>query len=159
MDWTVRGSNPDGGEIFRTRPDQPWGPPSFLYNGYRVFPGGIEQPVCDADPSPPSSAVVKKGWSYTSTPPMGPTASTDPQCLYKGALFFLLLRTFWMTGSLVHKNKICPNPKWGGKKMYCTIQYCNQCVNPLPSLTLQNARDLNVPCQPKRSKVLLLSSS
>jgi hypothetical protein len=28
------------GEIFRTRLDQPWGPPSFLYNGYWVFPGG-----------------------------------------------------------------------------------------------------------------------
>jgi hypothetical protein len=26
-------------EIFRTRPDRPWGPPSFLYIGYRVFPG------------------------------------------------------------------------------------------------------------------------
>jgi len=26
-------------EIFRTRPDRPWGPPSPLYNGYRVFPG------------------------------------------------------------------------------------------------------------------------
>jgi hypothetical protein len=26
------------GEIFRTRPDQPWGPPSLLYNGYWVFP-------------------------------------------------------------------------------------------------------------------------
>ena len=29
-----------GGEIFRTRPDRPWGPPSLLYNGYRVFPTG-----------------------------------------------------------------------------------------------------------------------
>jgi hypothetical protein len=28
-----------GGEIFRNRPDWPWRPPSFLYNGYRVFPG------------------------------------------------------------------------------------------------------------------------
>jgi len=32
-------SNPGRGEIFRTRPDQPWDPPSLLYNGYRVFPG------------------------------------------------------------------------------------------------------------------------
>jgi hypothetical protein len=39
-DWTVRGSNPGVGEIFRTRPDRPWGPPTLLYNGYRVFPGG-----------------------------------------------------------------------------------------------------------------------
>jgi hypothetical protein len=37
---TVRGSNPGGGEIFRTRPDRPWSPPSLLYNGYQVFPGG-----------------------------------------------------------------------------------------------------------------------
>jgi hypothetical protein len=37
--WTVRGSNTGGGEIFRTRPDRPWGPPSLLYNGHRVFPG------------------------------------------------------------------------------------------------------------------------
>jgi len=29
-----------GGEIFRTCPDRPWGPPSLLYNEYRVFPGG-----------------------------------------------------------------------------------------------------------------------
>jgi len=34
------GSNPGGVEIFRTRPDRPWGLLSLLYNGYRVFPGG-----------------------------------------------------------------------------------------------------------------------
>jgi len=28
-----------GSQIFRTRPDRPWGPPSLLYNWYRVFPG------------------------------------------------------------------------------------------------------------------------
>jgi len=33
------GSNPSGGEIFRTCPDRPWAPPSLLYNGYWVFPG------------------------------------------------------------------------------------------------------------------------
>ena len=31
---------PVGGEIFLTRPDPPWGPPSLLYSGYRVFLGG-----------------------------------------------------------------------------------------------------------------------
>jgi len=40
-----------GGEIFRTCPDRPWGSPSLLYNGYRVFPGGKEWPGRDADPS------------------------------------------------------------------------------------------------------------
>jgi hypothetical protein len=38
--WTVRGSNPGGGEIFHTRLEWPWDLPSLLYNGYRVFPGG-----------------------------------------------------------------------------------------------------------------------
>jgi hypothetical protein len=52
------GSNPGGGEIFRTCPDRPWGPPSLLYNGYGVFPGGRKRPGHDADPSPPSSAEV-----------------------------------------------------------------------------------------------------
>jgi hypothetical protein len=50
-----------GGEIFRTCPHRPWGPTSLLYNGYRVFPGGKEQTGSEADPSPPSSAVVMKG--------------------------------------------------------------------------------------------------
>jgi hypothetical protein len=49
--WTVRGTNPGGGEIFCTCPDRPWGPPSLLYNEYRVFPGGRKQPERDADPS------------------------------------------------------------------------------------------------------------
>jgi hypothetical protein len=95
MSWMVRGSNPGGAEIFRTCPDRPWGPPSLLYNGYQVFPRGKEQPGCDAEPSPPSSgAMVKKGYSYTSTLPMGHTAHTEPQCLYKGALYLYLMCTY-----------------------------------------------------------------
>ena len=84
--WMARGSNPGGGEIFRTCPDRPWEAPNFLYNGYQVFPGRKLRPRRDADPSPPSSTVIKKGQSYTSTPPMGRTTCTEPQCLYKGAL-------------------------------------------------------------------------
>ena len=57
----VRGSKPDGGEIFRTYPDRPWGPPSLLYNGYRVFPGRKEPPGCDADPSPLLVPWSRKG--------------------------------------------------------------------------------------------------
>jgi hypothetical protein len=74
----VRGSNHGGGEIFRTCPDRPWGLPSLLDNGYRVFLRGKERPGRDANPSPPSSAVVKNEESYTSTPPMGRTACTEP---------------------------------------------------------------------------------
>ena len=52
------GSNPGGGEIFRTCPDRPWGPPSLLYNGYRFCPGGKVRPGRASDHSPPSSATV-----------------------------------------------------------------------------------------------------
>jgi hypothetical protein len=38
--WTVRGSNPGGDEIFRTRPNRPWGSPILLYNRHRVFRWG-----------------------------------------------------------------------------------------------------------------------
>ena len=60
-----------------------------MYNGCRLFPGGKERPGRDADPSPPSSAVDMNGYSYTSTPPMGRTACTERQRLYKGALYLL----------------------------------------------------------------------
>jgi len=70
-----------GGDIFRTCPDRPWGPYNLLYNGYRVFPGSKERPGREADLSPSYNAVVKKKKSYTSTPPMGLTARTGPQCL------------------------------------------------------------------------------
>jgi hypothetical protein len=87
MGWTIWGSNPGGCEIFRICPDRPWEPHRLLYNGYRIFPGGKERPGRDADPSSPSSAVVMKEYSYTSAPPMGRTACTEPQCLYKGAIY------------------------------------------------------------------------
>ena len=47
---------------------------------------GKERTGRDTDPSPRSSAVVKKEYSYTSIPPRGRRARTEPQCLYKGAL-------------------------------------------------------------------------
>jgi len=59
--------------------------------GTGPFPGGKEWPEHDADPSPPSSAVVMKEYSYTSTPHMGRTACTEPQCLYKGACITLIV--------------------------------------------------------------------
>ena len=76
------------GARFSARPDRPWGPPSLLYNGYRVFPGGKVRPRRDADPSPTSSVVVKKEYSYTSIPlwavrPVRSfSACTELQCLY-----------------------------------------------------------------------------
>ena len=48
------GSNPGGDEIFHTCPDQPWGPPSLLYNDYQVFPGGRGSRGGGLIPPPPS---------------------------------------------------------------------------------------------------------
>ena len=49
------------------------GPPSLLYNGYRVFPGGKERPGCDVDHQPPSSAEVKKRVELYLYSPSGPS--------------------------------------------------------------------------------------
>jgi len=60
---------------------------------------GKERPGRDADSSPPSSAMVKEEYSYTSTPHMGHTACTEPQCLYKGELLPFFYHNFangWM---------------------------------------------------------------
>jgi len=47
-----------GGEIFRSRPDRPSGPPSLLYNDYRLFLGVVKRPGCGVDHPPPSDAAV-----------------------------------------------------------------------------------------------------
>ena len=92
-------------KIFRTCPYWPWGPPSLLYNGYQVFPGvknGRGMTVTPhsllvlwsrksrAIPLLPLWAVwpvqslsacttVHFTFTYTSTPPMGRTASVPVQ--------------------------------------------------------------------------------
>jgi len=58
--WTVRGSNSGGGEIFRTRPERPWGPPSLPYNRYRLFPGDKAAGSWRWPPTP-SSTEVEEG--------------------------------------------------------------------------------------------------
>jgi len=58
------------GKIFRTRPDRPWGLPSLLYSGYRVCFAGVKRQGCDDHP-PHLAPRLKKGESYTSTPPLG----------------------------------------------------------------------------------------
>ena len=55
--WTVR-DRILVGTRFSVHPVRPWGPPSLLYNGYWVFPGGKARPGRAADQSPPSSAAV-----------------------------------------------------------------------------------------------------
>jgi hypothetical protein len=42
---------------------------SLLSSGYWALSPGLKRPGCEADHSLPSSAEVKKKWSYTSTTP------------------------------------------------------------------------------------------
>jgi hypothetical protein len=70
-DWSVRGSNPGGGEIFHTCPDRPWGPPILLYNGYWVSFPGIKRPGRGADHPPHLAPRLKKEYSSTYSPPVG----------------------------------------------------------------------------------------
>jgi len=65
---TVRGSYAGGCETFRSRPDRPWGPPSLLYNGYRVFPGSKAAGAWRWPPTPHLAQRLKKEYRYTSTP-------------------------------------------------------------------------------------------
>jgi hypothetical protein len=51
-------------------PDQLWGPPSLLYNGYQAsLPMGKARLGYGPDHSPPSSAKVKMSRRYKSSPP------------------------------------------------------------------------------------------
>jgi hypothetical protein len=64
----VRGSNPGGGKIFRTRPDRPWGPPSLLYDGYRVFRGGKAAGAWRWPPTTSSAEVKERVGLYLHSP-------------------------------------------------------------------------------------------
>ena len=68
----VRGSNPGGGQLLCTCPDQPWGPPSLLYNGYWVLPG-VKQPGHGIDHPFPSSTEVKERVELYVYSPSGPS--------------------------------------------------------------------------------------
>jgi hypothetical protein len=59
--WTVWGSNLGGNVIFCTCSDRRWGPPSLLYDGYRVALRGVKRLGSDFNHPPPSSAEVKEG--------------------------------------------------------------------------------------------------
>jgi len=76
--WTcirklVPTSNPDGDEIFYTRRDRPWGPPSLPCNWHQVSFLGVKRSGRDADQPPPFSTEVKERLDLYLCSPSGPS--------------------------------------------------------------------------------------
>jgi len=141
--WTVRGSNPGGGEI-SARSDRPWGLPSLLYNGYRVFPGGKVRPGRAADHSPLSSAEVLEEW------PLGHNRACNGVTL----LYFTYLLTYLFTRSLTPWSRFFPEKLtgshlvkkfaayYGTRKSITALEVPATCPCPEP--------DQSIPCLPIR---------
>jgi len=64
-----------GSEVFCTRRDWPWGPPSFLYNWYHVSCLGVKRLGRGIDNPPPSGGDIKERvelYPYSSSGPLWP---------------------------------------------------------------------------------------
>ena len=70
--WTVHRYNPGGGVICLTGPNQPWSPPSLLYNWYRLSFAGVKRLGRGVDHPPASSAEVKERVELYLCSPSGP---------------------------------------------------------------------------------------
>jgi hypothetical protein len=72
MDWTIRCSIPDSGNIslLQKRPDKLWGPPSLLSNGYQESFLAGKRAKRKAYQSLSFSAEVKNEKPYSATPPV-----------------------------------------------------------------------------------------
>ena len=71
--WTIRGSNPGGGEIYRTRPYWPWGPSSLPSTGYRVSSPGVKRPGRGVDHPCLSTAEATERIELHLYSPSGPS--------------------------------------------------------------------------------------
>lgn len=66
--WTVRESNPSGGEIFITRPDRPGGRPILLYDEYSVSFLGLKRPRRGLDRPPQLALRLRYSHLWTCMP-------------------------------------------------------------------------------------------
>jgi len=85
------------GAKFSACPDWPWGPPSLLYNGYRVFPRGKVRPGRAVDHSPPSSAEVKERVELYLYPPVGHNQASNGVTTYINAVTHSLVNKCCLT--------------------------------------------------------------
>jgi len=72
-DWTVRWSNPGGGEIFHTRPERPWEQPSLLHKGHIFFLQAVKLSGPGFEHPPTSSAKGKERVQLYLYSPSGPS--------------------------------------------------------------------------------------
>jgi hypothetical protein len=79
---TIQGSNPHGGDIFRTSLDRPWGPFSLPYNKYRVSFPRVKRPGRGVNHPPPSSAEIKEQVERYLHSPTEPSWSIKSQFLW-----------------------------------------------------------------------------
>jgi len=96
LGWTVRGSNSGVVEIFPSRPDSPWDPPSLPYNGHPVFPG-VKRPGSSlTTPSPSAEDKIKvEPYLYFPLGPSWPVLGRNwplPYRLHSLFLVYLMLR-------------------------------------------------------------------
>ena len=103
-DWTVLGSNLGEGEIFRTRPDRTWGPPSLLYNGYRVSFQGVRRSGRGIDHPPQCSAKVKERTRlHCHSGPSWPVIGCTLLLTFDSMHFFFFFLLFLMTPYQPHE--------------------------------------------------------
>jgi hypothetical protein len=91
--WTVRDRIPVAARFSAPVQTCPGAHPVSCTMGTGSFPGVKSGQGVRLTPHLLVVPLVMKEYSYTSTPPMGPTAYTEPQCLYKGALYLYLIHT------------------------------------------------------------------
>jgi hypothetical protein len=93
---TVQGSNPGGGEIFRTRPDRPWGHPASCTMSTGSFPR-VQWPGRGADHPCPFS---RRGWDWVRlylNSPSGPlVACYRVNFTFYHIYFFLFFLELWI---------------------------------------------------------------
>jgi hypothetical protein len=94
-DWRRTGRSGDcvpvGARFFAPVQTVPLAHPASCTMGTGSFPGVKSGRSVTLTPHPLLVPLVMKEWSYISTPPMGRTACTEPQCLYKCAVYLTLL--------------------------------------------------------------------
>ena len=121
-DSKVRGSNPGGGKIFPYLSRPALGPTQLLVQWVPgLFPGVKSGRGLTLIPHPLLVPLVMKEQSYISTPAMGRTACTEPQCLYKGCTY--LQHLSGLEHQTVHPvNRSLYRPRYAGCHLRLTLR-------------------------------------